>query len=428
MPISTIGIRTLTVGFDHAHQDMGLAEEQLSSFNKYSLEVFSKVKRAPRTYRIAMNPVIPGPKMDLAGAMSYVNWTSNICTKLGFRWFCLPIKDVDAGNSSQAFDIGLECLRRHKNVFLNVIVSKGGEISLPAVKTGAKLIKAASRLSDNGFDNFRLGVSSNCKVNTPFFPFAEQSGTTGFSIGLELPQFLNRLISNHNKEDLITLRKEIIENLLSQLNEIQLSALDISNVTGLEYHGMDISLAPYPEDHGSVGELIERVSTGKFGSHGTIFAISFFTDILKTIVESGEIKTVGFNGVMLSLLEDESLSYHNRWKLFSLDSLLAYSSVCGCGLDMIPLPGDILEEELRAIILDTAGMSIRLDKPLGVRLLPIIGEGENEITNYNFDFIYNSRVLGTKGIPADFDLLFKSSHFSYSKSYENNTKIKPNKG
>ena len=61
---------------------------------------------------------------------------------------------------------------------------------------------------------------------------------------------------------------------------------------------------------------------------------------------------------------------------------------------MVPLPGNIFEEEIASIMLDVAGISSVLEKPLGVRLLPILTKKEGEFTDFNHDFVYNTRILG----------------------------------
>ena len=43
---------------------------------------------------------------------------------------------------------------------------------------------------------------------------------------------------------------------------------------------------------------------------------------------------------MLPVLEDETLGSRVAEKGISVTALLAYSAVCGTGLDTIPLPGD----------------------------------------------------------------------------------------
>ena len=69
---------------------------------------------------------------------------------------------------------------------------------------------------------------------------------------------------------------------------------------------------------------------------------------------------MGFNGVMYSVLEDDYLALAVKNKKLSIDSLLLYSTVCGCGIDMVPVPGNIFLEEISSLIIDTAALSIAL--------------------------------------------------------------------
>ena len=73
---------------------------------------------------------------------------------------------------------------------------------------------------------------------------------------------------------------------------------------------------------------------------------------------------------MLPVLEDVGLGERSEAGYFNLDSLLLYSSVCGTGLDTIPIPGDASRSQLAAILTDVAALSTRLAKPLSVRLFP----------------------------------------------------------
>ncbi|MDB0010615.1 DUF711 family protein, partial [Gammaproteobacteria bacterium] len=103
-----------------------------------------------------------------------------------------------------------------------------------------------------------------------------------------------------------------------------------------------------------------------------------------------------FNGVMYSVLEDDYLALAVKNKKLSIDSLLLYSTVCGCGIDMVPVPGNIFLEEISSLILDTAALSIALKKPLGTRILPIPGKNANELTDFNYDFLVDTRVMEIK--------------------------------
>ena len=100
---------------------------------------------------------------------------------------------------------------------------------------------------------------------------------------------------------------------------------------------------------------------------------------------------------MLPVLEDATLAARSREGLFTVNDLLLYSAVCGTGLDTVPLPGDVSEEELAGILLDVATLALRLDKPLTARLMPIPGAKAGDLTEFDFPYFANGRVLDVKG-------------------------------
>ena len=81
---------------------------------------------------------------------------------------------------------------------------------------------------------------------------------------------------------------------------------------------------------------------------------------------------------MLPPLEDPVLAA--RWSegTYDVDSLLAYSAVCGTGLDTVPLPGDVSEQQLAKIIGDVATLAFKWHKPLTARLIPVPGKRAGE--------------------------------------------------
>jgi uncharacterized protein len=75
--------------------------------------------------------------------------------------------------------------------------------------------------------------------------------------------------------------------------------------------------------------------------------------------------------------------------------------VCGTGLDTVPLPGDVSEEELAGILLDVAALAVRLNKPLTARLMPVPGLSAGDVTRFEFEYFANGRVLGVKGCGSE---------------------------
>ena len=96
---------------------------------------------------------------------------------------------------------------------------------------------------------------------------------------------------------------------------------------------------------------------------------------------------------MLAVTEDEGLAAATRAAQFDIRALLTYSSVCGIGLDTVPIPGDTDAEKIAAIMRDTGTMAFRLNKPLTVRLFPVPGLGAGDITPFESDDLCNCAVL-----------------------------------
>jgi uncharacterized protein (UPF0210 family) len=65
---------------------------------------------------------------------------------------------------------------------------------------------------------------------------------------------------------------------------------------------------------------------------------------------------------------------------------------------MIPIPGRISKEELAALLSNIVIVSMRTQRPLIARLLPIPGKAEGEYTEFGNADVINSSVMGFKGI------------------------------
>lgn len=103
-------------------------------------------------------------------------------------------------------------------------------------------------------------------------------------------------------------------------------------------------------------------------------------------------KRVGYSGLMLPILEDTVLARGWSEGGLTLDQVLAYSAVCGTGLDTIPLPGDTSEERLERIITDMATLAVTLHKPLSARLMPVEGKRAGDRTEFEDPFLVNATI------------------------------------
>jgi hypothetical protein len=138
----------------------------------------------------------------------------------------------------------------------------------------------------------------------------------------------------------------------------------------------------------SIGAAIESLTRKPLGSTGTLTTVGLITSALKEI----GVRKIGYSGLMLPVMEDSRIA--ERWNsgLVSMDTLLSYSAVCGAGLDTIPLPGDTSVDELTRIISDVATLSVKWNKPLSARLLPVAGKHAGETTEFTDPNLINVTV------------------------------------
>ena len=133
------------------------------------------------------------------------------------------------------------------------------------------------------------------------------------------------------------------------------------------------------------------------GNLGSLSITSRLTDFINTSFEISKAKRAGFNGVMFSPLEDDWLAKQSVQGILDIESLMLYSTVCGCGIDMLPLPGDVFGETIASLICDVITLSYKLKKPLGIRVLPIPGKFSNDKTNFNHEFLSDMKILNIQG-------------------------------
>src|SRR5262249_49140978 len=155
---------------------------------------------------------------------------------------------------------------------------------------------------------------------------------------------------------------------------------------GWTFMGVDPTPAPLGEV--SIGAAMETYTGAKFGSSGTLTAALIITSAVKAV----PVKQIGYSGLMIPVMEDKLLA--QRWAegAFNTDDLLAYSSVCGTGLDTVPLPGNISTEQMARIFGDVASLAWKWKKPLSARLQPVAGGKPGDRTQFNSQFLFNTTL------------------------------------
>jgi hypothetical protein len=276
--------------------------------------------------------------------------------------------------------------------FSTTIASAEDGVDLKGVTAAASIVRRVSQGVANGFGNLRLASLANCGPWSPFFPVAYHGGGAfRFAVATEAADLAVQAFSEASSP---VRAEELLTGLVQrEADRIVTVAREIAANLGIGFAGIDFSLAPYPTLEKSVGHAVEMLTGARFGERGTLFAAAIMT----RSVQKADFPKTGFCGLMLPVLEDAVLAARSLEGAYSLDHLLLYSSVCGTGLDTIPLPGDISDGELAAILADLATLAVRLDKPLTARLMPIPGKGAGEHTHFDFEYFANAGILEARG-------------------------------
>jgi len=278
-------------------------------------------------------------------------------------------------------------VKETKNINFSVTVASEKGIHAKTAMTAAEAIVALSKSTEGGEGNFRFTTSANCLPNTPFFPAGFHQGPPSLGIGLETPNLLKEAFTGAHSID--EAKANLKKTLEAAFAPIERMGTEIARTEKLDYSGIDVS--PAPGKDASIGAAIETLSHVPFGNPSTLMACAAITDVLKNL----NIKRCGYSGLMLPVLEDPVLATRAAEKRFTVRELLLYSTVCGTGLDAVPLPGDSSPESLAALITDVAALSTKLNrKPLSARLFPIPGKKAGDIAKFANPFLTDSIVMG----------------------------------
>lgn len=283
------------------------------------------------------------------------------------------------------------------NACVNVPIDENGFLDNDLIRKSVAVVQEIARITPRGEGNFNFTVNFNCASYIPYFPAGYHRGERGNAIvfGLETPDLLAAALRGLEKQPAphaaqmqaaFTAMKNALQ---YHIDRVQSIIAATPPAEGWTYIGMDTSAAP-SKNCTSMAELYRLLGVPYFGASGTVEASTLLTRVFKA---QENVQLQGFSGLMLAVTEDEGLAAATRAAQFDIRALLTYSSVCGIGLDTVPIPGDADAEKIAAIMRDTGTMAFRLNKPLTVRLFPVPGLSAGDITPFESDDLCNCAVL-----------------------------------
>ena len=266
------------------------------------------------------------------------------------------------------------------------LTTQSGNVISEITESTADIIRQIAHQTEAGYGNLRFAALMNCPPNTPFFPAAYWHDTrTNFGIGWQAADLVQHAFTDApNLEVGLQNLKTVME---AEGQKIVALAQTLAQAWGIKFVGIDVSPAPMGDE--SIAYAMEQQLPGYFGERGTLTVAAGLTRTLRSL----DLPHCGYTGLMLPVLEDVGLGERSEAGYFNLDSLLLYSSVCGTGLDTIPIPGDATTAQIAAILTDVATLSTQLNKPLSVRLFPVPGCNADCLTEFDSPYLTNTTVM-----------------------------------
>ena len=378
-------IRTITAGINLKNTSDLVSVESAISFLQRAKKTFEAEGYEIQTLRIATQPFPEYLNGKTREALADLKKIDEVATANGVLLSIGPVITDDRHDPEFAL-WATQLVRETKNINFSVTVASPGRgIHSQTALTAAETIVAIAKTTPGGEGNFRFTAAANCLAGTPFFPVAYHRGPDAFSIGLESSGLLQEAFEQ--SKDIQEAKVKLKTLLESELDPVEKLALGVARNEHRQYLGIDVS--PAPSKEASIGSAIEALTRVPFGSASTLAACAAITDVLHSL----SIKTCGYSGLMLPVLEDPVLAQRAAEGRYSVRELLLYSSVCGTGLDVVPLAGDVPANELAALIRDVAALSTKLHKPLSARLFPVPGKKAGERAEFNNPFLTSSIVM-----------------------------------
>jgi uncharacterized protein (UPF0210 family) len=318
-------------------------------------------------------------------ALAYLKSLSDLASKDGFIPSVGPamMRDTDDPRNVRLLEKALSTL---PNLQANTIIADDDGIHWKVIRETAQLVHYVTEHSPQSQGNFGFTAIAMVKPYGPFYPGTYHTGPgKRFSIGLEAANVVQEVFA-HTRGDFSGSVTELTKQLTVHAKVAETIGQRMAAATGWTFMGVDPT--PAPLGNVSIGAAIETYTGAKFGASGTVTAALIITSAVKAV----PVQQVGYSGLMVPVMEDKLLA--QRWAegAFNTDDLLAYSAVCGTGLDTVPFPGDISVEQMTRIFGDVASLAWKWKKPLSARLQPVAGKKAGDQTQFSSPFLFNTTL------------------------------------
>jgi uncharacterized protein (UPF0210 family) len=348
---------------------------------------------AQRGYKTETIRIVTQPLSELVGgqsddgALRFLKALDDLSAKEGFIPSVGPamMRDSDDPRFMRVLEKALSTL---PNIQANSIIAADDGIHWNVIRESAALVRYLTDHAPPSHGNFNFTATAMVKPYGPFYPGTYHTGDgKRFSIGFESANVVQEVFA-HTHGNFDGSVAELTRQLTIHAKIAESVGTRVAASRGWTFMGVDPTPAPLGDV--SIGAAIETYTGSKFGSSGTMTAALIITTAVKAV----PVKQIGYSGLMVPVLEDKILALRWAEGTITTDALLAYSAVCGTGLDTIPYPGDIGVNQLARIFGDVASLAWKWNKPLSARLQPIAGKKAGDLTDFSGPYLFNTTLHG----------------------------------
>lgn len=266
---------------------------------------------------------------------------------------------------------------------VNIGSTKAG-INMDAVKIMGEVVKEAANLTKDNqcIGAAKLVVFCNAPEDNPFMAGAFHGPgepDVVINVGVSGPGVVRSALTKLSPTAPLNEVAELIKKTAFKITRIgQLVGIEASEMLGVPFGIIDLSLAPTPAVGDSVAYILEEIGLEQCGTHGTTAALAMLNDAVKKGGVMASSSVGGLSGAFIPVTEDAGMIAAARNGVLSIEKLEAMTAVCSVGLDMIIVPGETETSTISAIIADEAAIGMVNSKTTAVRLIPAVGLAEDE--------------------------------------------------
>ncbi len=269
---------------------------------------------------------------------------------------------------------------------VNIGSTKSG-INMDAVKMVGRVVRRAAELTKdrNCIGAAKFVAFCNAPEDNPFMAGAFHGvgePDCVINVGVSGPGVVRAALAKAGDCDIAEIANIVKKTAFKITRMGQLVGQRASEMLGVPFGIVDLSLAPTPEIGDSVAYILEEMGLEKCGCHGTTACLALLNDAVKKggVIASSHVGRL--SGAFIPVSEDAGMISAADCGALRIEKLEAMTAVCSVGLDMVVVPGDTPEEVISAILADEAAIGMINSKTTAIRLIPAIGKKAGEVLEF----------------------------------------------